>query len=599
MKEVEILRSLWPHLRRWPKWIALMVFLGFVQTLSESLGIAMLIPFFYAVTQGGLGGHFRDEAPDFVVQLVEMFPVLGSTTYLALAILGLLIIKNIFSYASGVAYGLLDARMSHGLRLRAIERLMMVDLDHLESFETGQLHQLIDSHTYEVMEAVHEVTGVLTTLVYLVAFSIILLAISPWMTLGVTVCFAVISLFVRWISRDADAIAEQGTDADERLSQQTLEMLRGMPVVRAFGCEAQERARYEAASAEVAESNVRFDRRSEAIGPVTEVLVAAVLVGVLFTAIDNPAPLPPILAFVLILYRAYPHIRALGDARLSIIGFGPAIARVDALLGSEVPLTSDSGSTMFGPLKKGIRFDDVRYRYKNDEPYILDGVSFEISAGRITALVGASGSGKSTLVRLLIRYVSPAFGEIFADACPLENLDLGSYRSGIALVSQEAHVFNRSIRENIGYGRPGATEQEIREAARQAHALEFVDALSDGMETVVGDMGTRLSGGQRQRIALARAILRKPYLLVLDEATNALDASAETVIQDSLDALGDQCTILIIAHRLSSIRTADRIVVLHRGKVIKEGDAAPMLNDQNLLALLWKPQAGAAQESLS
>ncbi len=570
-----------------------MVGIGLIQTLSEGVGVALVIPFFYSVGQGGFGESFREGAPEFIVRIVDAAPFLQNPSHLVLAILGLLLLKNVLSYLGGVAYGWLDAWMGHELRLRVVERLLVVDLSVLESSEIGKLDHLVETHTYEVMEAVHEVVGALTTIVALSVFTTILWLISPPLTLLVGFCFAMISILLRWVGRGADVISARGADAEEELSQRTFELLRGMPLVRAFGAEEEERQRYEQASRRTVALNLRFDRRSEAIEPLTEVLVAGILIGILFTAIATPAALPSIIAFVLILYRTYPHVLALDNARLSLVACGPAVDRVNALFAPETKIASDHGTEPFTPIDSGIRFDDVRYRYGSSGPWVLNGVSFQIDAGSTTALVGPSGAGKSTVVRLLIRYAEPTSGRILVDDTPIDQIELESLRSGVALVSQESHVFDRSILENIEYGRIGASEAEIREAARRSHALEFIETLPDGIHTRVGDAGARLSGGQRQRIALARAILRKPQVLVLDEATSALDATSERIVQDSLALLGSDCTVLIIAHRLSTIRAADKIVVLDRGRVVEAGEASALLANGGLFARLWELQTWA------
>jgi subfamily B ATP-binding cassette protein MsbA len=235
----------------------------------------------------------------------------------------------------------------------------------------------------------------------------------------------------------------------------------------------------------------------------------------------------------------------------------------------------------------------VRFHYEPDEPPALDDVSLTIPAGRTTALVGPSGAGKSTLVKLLFRFYDPDEGTVTVDGRPLPELALGSWRDRIALVSQDVFLFNATVRENIAYGRPGATDAEVEEAARRADAHAFIRRLPQGYDTELGDRGVRLSGGQQQRITLARAIVRNPELLILDEATNALDSRSERLIQDALDLFGEGRTVVIIAHRFSTIEQADHIVVLEGGRVREEGDRESLLAHEGLFSELLALQRGA------
>jgi ABC-type multidrug transport system fused ATPase/permease subunit len=221
---------------------------------------------------------------------------------------------------------------------------------------------------------------------------------------------------------------------------------------------------------------------------------------------------------------------------------------------------------------KDVRFRDVSFNYPGRKDVaVLKNVSFSIEKGEKVALVGPSGAGKSTISALIFRFYEPTSGQIFIDDKPIEDYDLNSLRNRMAIVPQEVLLFGGSIRENIGYGKPGSADTDIVEAARKANALEFIDRFPEGMETVVGDRGIQLSGGQRQRIAIARAILKDPDILILDEATSSLDAESESLVQSALELLMKNRTSIIIAHRLSTIRNADKIIVIDKGKVMETG----------------------------
>ena len=240
-----------------------------------------------------------------------------------------------------------------------------------------------------------------------------------------------------------------------------------------------------------------------------------------------------------------------------------------------------------------MRFEGVRFRYATGEE-VLRGLDLEMPAGRTTAFVGQTGAGKTTIVKLLLRFYDPTEGRVTLDGIDLRELDLGDLRSAIGLVSQDVFLFHGTVRENIVYGRPGASDEEIVRAARVAEADEFIRALPDGYDTIVGERGQKLSGGQRQRISIARAVLKDPPILVLDEATSSVDNETEAAIQRSFERISVGRTTIVIAHRLSTIRHADRIYVLERGAVAEEGTHEELVAMGGLYAALWRVQTGEA-----
>jgi ABC-type multidrug transport system fused ATPase/permease subunit len=266
-------------------------------------------------------------------------------------------------------------------------------------------------------------------------------------------------------------------------------------------------------------------------------------------------------------------IASLGNFYTELVGAVGATERVREILKSPTEAEErQRGSLNAGRLRGNVSFENVHFSYPTRaDVEVLKGVSLEIPAGQKVALVGQSGAGKSTIMQLLLQFHFPTSGEIFVDNKSIYDYDLESYRHNFAIVPQEVILFGGTIRENILYGRPDATEQEIIAAARQAHAWDFISLFPDKLETVVGERGIKLSGGQRQRIAIARAILRNPSILLLDEATSSLDAESEKVVQDALNNLMEGRTSIIIAHRLATIRDVDCIYVLENGRIVEQG----------------------------
>ena len=245
--------------------------------------------------------------------------------------------------------------------------------------------------------------------------------------------------------------------------------------------------------------------------------------------------------------------------------------------------------------ERDLLFDRVRFSYGDED--VLTDVSFRVNKGQVVAIVGPSGAGKSTMLELVPRFHDPTGGEIRLDGVPLPRLTRSSLRQAIGLVSQETVVLNDTVHANIGYGRPGATREHVRDAARAANALEFIDKLPDGFDTVLGERGTRLSGGQRQRVAIARALLRDPPLLILDEATSALDTESERLVQEAIDRLMKDRTVLVVAHRLATVQHADEIVVLDNGRIVEQGPHAALLAKGGLYRRLYDLQFRTGEDT--
>jgi ABC-type multidrug transport system fused ATPase/permease subunit len=362
------------------------------------------------------------------------------------------------------------------------------------------------------------------------------------------------------------------------------ETLQAISVVKAFTNEWFERKRYAASVDEVVHISLRFAQ----IRGLFIVFIITALFGAMFfvlwwgaTLVQSGDMAPgELVTFITLTAIIGGAVASLGDFYTQILRAVGASERIMELLNSPTEFdvnTRFESSTINGD----IHFDRVSFHYPSrPELCILDDISMHFKSGQKIALVGASGGGKSTIVRLILRYYELISGSISIDGKDITQYQVQHLRQNIGIVPQEVILFGGSIRENIAYGRHSATEAEIIEAAHQSNSWEFVQSFPDGLDTIVGERGVQLSGGQRQRIAIARAILKNPSILLLDEATSALDAESERVVQDALDKLMEGRTSIIIAHRLSTVRTADCIYVLENGRIIEQGRHEELLNKQ-------------------
>ena len=324
-----------------------------------------------------------------------------------------------------------------------------------------------------------------------------------------------------------------------------------------------------------------------------EVLAGAGIAAVISYAAYRGMDVASFTSFSAAMMLSYQSIRSVSNLYTALSEGSAAAARSYAILDAPIEVLDSSAIQLQlspVPNRANITFKNVRFEYQNAVAQALDGATFDIPAGKTVALVGPSGAGKSTILNLILRFYDVAGGVIEIDGQDVRSVSLATLRDSIALVTQEPFLFDETIADNIGCGRPGATRAEIEEAARAAAAHEFVQSLPQGYDTIAGEAGVRLSGGQRQRIAIARAILKDAPILLLDEATSSLDSESEREVQTALTRLMKDRTTLIIAHRLSTISDADKIVVLDRGRVAEQGTHGELLARAGLYARLYRTQ---------
>jgi subfamily B ATP-binding cassette protein MsbA len=357
------------------------------------------------------------------------------------------------------------------------------------------------------------------------------------------------------------------------------EGIRGHRVVKAFGMEEFEHGRFKLATRRHLRVNLWSQMLAHASGPVVEAMAALGAAALLIYAGRSiragELSAPELVQFLMTLFMLYDPVRKLNKVNLILQEAMAAGQRVSRIL--EVPneIADRPGAVTLATVRQGIAYEEVSFAY--DDRLVLDRVALPIRAGEIVALVGPSGAGKSTLVNLLPRFFDPTAGRVTVDGTDLRDATLASLRSLIGIVTQDTVLFNDTIRANIAYGRDDLPLERVREAAAAAYADEFIMELPAGYDTVIGESGLRLSGGQRQRLAIARALLKNAPILILDEATSHLDSQSEALVQKALYNLMQGRTTLVIAHRLSTVMRADRIVVVEAGRIVEEGSHEQLL----------------------
>ena len=587
------LRSLLPLFRPYRAALPVIVGLGLLASLSECVGIGLFLPLLRGLgPEGGTAPPGGAAGPLAAVErlLAGLTPE-ARLRAIAGGILAAITLKAALSYGAALYARWLDARVGHDLRTTLYGRLLRAEYEAVERLDAGRLLHALTTETWRASEAVVVFIHLLIQACALAVYGALLLLLSWPLTLATGAFMLGVALVARRFTTRVRGYGHDVSALSATLTGHAVEAVEGHREIRAFGREADEERRFEAVSGRVRHALTRLHATSDAVRPLYEVLAGALVVAVLVVALRDPGRLPATLVFIFVLFRLQPVVMWLDRHRASLVALAPAVEAATRTL-ADAPAVAP-GTRPFGGLGDGLRFDDVGYRYAGADRPALDGLAFAIPAGRTTAVVGPSGAGKSTLVKLLLRLYAPTEGRLLADGVPLGELDLAAWRARVAFVGQDVYLFNASVRDNIAYGRPGATDAEVEAAARLADADTFIGALPEGYATVVGDRGVRLSGGQRQRITLARALVRDPDLLILDEATNALDSQSERLIQTALDRFARGRTVVVIAHRLATVERADHVVVLDGGRVAETGTPAELRAHGGLFAHLHRLQAMA------
>jgi subfamily B ATP-binding cassette protein MsbA len=487
------------------------------------------------------------------------------------------VVKGASAYASTYLMTDIGQRVVRDLRDRLFRHILDQSASFFSRRTTGQLMSRITNDVNQVQQAVSETIGdLLREGLSVIGFAAYLFYVDARLALvAVTGAPLVVYPLVRFGKR-IRSTTRKSQEELEHLSHVTAEAFTGHRIVKAFGAEAHEEKRFRRASYQLYRTNLRVTRALAILPPLMELLGGVAVVGLIWygsTQIkEGSLTQGEFASFVAAAFMMYGPIKKLSRVNATIQQALAASERIFEVLDTHSEVKERPEAVPLAKLRQAIEFRDVNFSY-DDRPgkNILRNVSFDVRVGQVVAIVGLSGAGKTTLVNLVPRFYDVTSGAILIDGTDLRDVTLASLRSQVGIVTQETVLFDESIASNIAYGTAGASREEIEVAARAAHAHEFIVTLPAGYETRIGERGQRLSGGQRQRLAIARALLKNSPILILDEATSSLDAQSELLVQDALQNLMRNRTSFVIAHRLSTVRRADAIIVLERGRVAEVG----------------------------
>ncbi len=565
------------YARRYPIRIILTIILGFSGAIFSGVSTTLIVP----VVLNFLGQEMEIKgAPPLIQKMLLPFgdvPESYRLGLMALAILLALVLKNLTTYWSSLVSSSLGRALTCDMREAGLKLMLDVDLDFYAKTKVGDLINQLGGEIARASSAIGIYIGMFTTSITIFVFVLILVSISWQLTLATGILLFIVTFLNQYIITKAKKSGNLLSETSRNYSIKQMEVLNGIRLVKATANEKPEYDHLKKLIREREKADFKAQMASAAIAPINEVinmvvLLVLIVVGKFFLSQEQISSLSTILlTYLFILFRTLPLISQLNNARSNLAQRVAAIKIIGEFLRQDNKPIMKSGSIPFTRLQEGIHVNNISFAYPGHDKTALQNIELYIPRGTTLALVGGSGAGKSTLADLLPRFYDPTQGAIVIDGQDLRDFDLQSLRKSMGIVSQDTFLLNASVRDNIAYAKPDATDEEIIFAAQQANAEEFITKLPEGFLTPIGDRGILLSGGQRQRISIARAILQNPDILILDEATSALDTVSERLVQEAIDKLSHERTTVVVAHRLSTIQKADQIAVLEQGCVAEVG----------------------------
>lgn len=514
---------------------------------------------------------------------------------MAFVVVGMIILRGVTNFISNYCLAWVSGKVVMTMRRRLFKHLMFMPVSFFDRNSTGKLLSRI---TYDSEMIASSSSGSLITIVREGAYIISLLAVmfyTSWeLTLVLFVIGPIIAVLITIVSKIFRKLSKNLQDSMGELTATTEQMLKGHKVVISFGGQFVEEERFNKVSNNMRRKGMKMVTADSISGPVVQIIASLALVAVLFLATtpliaeDNLSAGSFTVVFSSMLAMMRP-LKSLTNVNSQFQRGMAACQTLFAILDLEPE--KDSGTYKAEPAKGALEFKNVSFAYQGKEELALNNISFSVPAGKTVALVGRSGSGKSTIANLVTRFYDIEQGEILLDDVNIQDYRLSNLRENCAVVSQQVHLFNDTIANNIAYAALDKySREEIIAAAKAAYALEFIEKLPQGFDTVIGENGASLSGGQRQRLAIARALLRNSPVLILDEATSALDTESERAIQSALDELKKDRTVIVIAHRLSTIENADEILVIDHGEIRERGNHKALLEQNGAYKQLYSMQ---------
>ncbi|HEY4326960.1 MAG TPA: ABC transporter ATP-binding protein [Mucilaginibacter sp.] len=588
-------KLVWSMVRPYKKWMLIIFFAMLLETV-----MSIATPWPLKIVIDNVIGHHK--LPDWLAWMNTVFPGENKVQFAivaAICVIAIAAIGSLASYIDSYFTESVAQYVSNNLRRQIYHHLQRLSLEYYDTHQTGKLLSTITTDVSTIQDfassslmniIVDQLTifGMLGIMFYLNAsFALIAVAVSPFLLLFV-------SRFKKVIKKATHEVRQDQSNMLVVL-QQGLESIRA---VNAFGRQDLEEDRLKKVSLETVGAALKARRVKSVLNPVIAITVSFCIAIVLWRGTDlvlnGVMTVGSLTVFLWYMNKFFSPVQDLAKMTSTIAQVTVALERIQAILGTNIIVAEKPNAENPGRLSGNITFNHVSFAYIHEAPVLKD-IDLQISCGQRIGICGPTGCGKSTIVSLIARFYDPTGGQVLIDGKDISDFTLDGLRSQLGFVLQDTVLFYGSIRENIAYGRPGATEEEIIEAAKLANAHEFISCMPHGYDTLVGERGMTLSGGQRQRIGIARAVVRNSPILILDEPTASLDVEAEKIVMEALEQLMEGRTVITIAHRLSTICNCDKIVVLHGGCIAEEGSHEELMDKGGLYAEHYIMQSIAKQ----
>jgi subfamily B ATP-binding cassette protein MsbA len=504
-------------------------------------------------------------------------------------LVSLFVMRGVFTFSTAYLNNWVMSRVLNDLRGMVFERLLRLPVARFHEESTGKIINTVIGDVRQVVDMINSVFLAFVRDSLVVIGLLIGLMMLNWkLTIIALVVVPLTAVIVRTTTGRLRRLNRDNQRVTGEMTQVVEEAARGHQVIRVFAGERYERRRFEIRSEALRGFSQRMTVAAAATVPITQIATAMAVSVVIMIAIRSGMSVGEFTNFITLMLMLLQPLKALvevnGPMQRGMAAAETVFAMIDA------PVEHDTGATVLGKARGHLQLERVSFRYGDNNPNALTDVSLDIQPGQTVALVGVSGGGKSTFVNLVTRFYTPQSGRLLLDGVPYDDIALASLRAQLAMVSQNVVLFDDTLGANIAYGAEQVDSARLAAAIKAAHLADVVAALPDGVDTMIGENGMRLSGGQRQRVAIARAIYKDAPILILDEATSALDNESERAVQGALDALMAGRTTLVIAHRLSTVERADRIVVMDAGRVIESGRHDELLAKGGVYANLYRLQ---------
>ncbi len=511
-------------------------------------------------------------------------------------VFGSVILKNVFRYYAVVYSFDFVRKFSDRLRCKIFERYLMFGKLYHDSNNSGHLYQVLMGMTERIAIELKAVESAFNAFILLLVYAVVMFWISFPLALISILAFPVIYISLKNLTRNIKARSDLFAGLYLNLGAKIANVLNCMPFIKSQGSETWEQEQFVRASTEARDAQFNIDKKQALNAPIQEVimiLVICLVVGMvmIISKHSHHSDMAGYMVFLVLLRRASTNLTVLGNVVTSFASVSGPIHEVNKVFNDTKKYFVPSGTNNFEGLSRSIQIKDLHYGYPNGSA-VLNGVTATFLKGTNTALVGSSGGGKTTLINVLMRFYDTSPGTIYVDGKDIRSFKTESLISKIALVSQETYLFNESLKHNLIYGLQNTiSDKEILTAMSHARIDHLATKHPEGLDVVVGDRGVKLSGGERQRISIARAILKRSDIVILDEATSSLDSVNEQLIQEALQELVRGKTTIVIAHRLATIQHADNVIVLEGGRIVEEGAPQELLQKKGVFHRYWQAQA--------